>query len=141
MVHYNTYYFTALSINAALSSFIRGVLYTGYMLIALIKIYSLTVGEAEYHTSLAIIHSCAVLGVFFGCEIAEKFGRIRCFIVSNGVYVMTVVICVVSCFISKSAESVVMVFGKILIGIIIGMNAYIVPLYSNLIFSPRNGTK
>lgn len=100
------------------------------MMIALISVSSLRPGEWEFHLLFIIVHSSAILGVFFGSEISSRFGRVRCFIISNGIYLLTTAFCITGYLLDYQIRGAIAICSRILIGVIMGINTYITPLYS-----------
>jgi MFS family permease len=100
------------------------------MPIALITVSSLKPGDWEFHLSFLIVHSSAILGVFFGSEISQRLGRVRCFIISNAIYLLTTAFCITGYLLDNQLRGAIVILNRILIGVITGIYTYITPLYS-----------
>lgn len=121
-------YFTLLSINASIGSFLRGIINSGF-LFTMLTVLILTKSNSFKILSLSVLHFCAIFGVFLSCEIADRYGRIRCFFVSSVLYFISGVVCSLGYIYDNE---MMMLIGTVISGLTQGLNAYIVPVYSKL---------
>lgn len=119
-------YFNFLSLNASIGSFLRGILFLGFIFTMLTTI--IFNKPASYKMiSLSLLHLFAMFGVFLSCEIAERYGRIKCFYVSTVLYCMSGALCSVGYILNSDP----LIFtGIVFSGLTQGVNAFIVPVYS-----------
>jgi len=119
-------YFNLLSLNASIGSFLRGILFLGFIFTMLTSVIR-NKSDSYMMISFSLLHFFAMFGVFLSCEIAERYGRIKCFFVSTVLYCMSGALC----SIGYKFESDPFIFSGIVIsGLTQGVNAFIVPVYS-----------
>ena len=119
-------YFNLLSLNASIGSFLRGILFLGFIFTMLATIIS---HKSDYYQmiSISLLHFFAMFGVFLSCEIAERYGRIKCFFVSTVLYCMSAALCSIGYMLKSDA----FIFsGIVFSGLTQGVNSFIVPVYS-----------